>query len=677
MRTTAFICALGWTSGLFGFRVALAAPDPPTLSFRIDEGRNINSFLRRGPVAAHLLLRSGNEPRLLVAFPAGNSGVGLWFERTPTPTSWTLTTPPRPHSARDAQGRPLHGIEFTVEVSAPELVVRGAVLSSVRVLRDYELLGRAPAEVAAQPRIVGRSLAWSRDRLDGAAGYQLSIEVQGDAQVTARKIRKVTDAPLRLKVLALTGETPLMPLDALLAPGAAHAGDDSRARNALAFLSYQEKYLAGSWRFDTYFGRDTLISALLLAPVLEASAMESAIASVLDRLAPNGEVAHEEDIGEFAVLRNSREGRAPNATPIYDYGMVDDDFLLAPLAARWLLADSRGRARAAAFLAARSATGEKRGDLLARNLTWMVERTAAFAADPRAGNLVSIKAGRMTGNWRDSEQGLGRGRLAFDVNAALIPAALAAAADIHDAGLLAAYLPTGRRETLAAARAQARVWEQKAPALFAVEIPADVARAGIAAYAREVGVEAEAAAGALGKSSLAFQALSLDEGGKPVPIMNSDEGFRLLLNDPPAAELARSMTAIMRPFPAGLLTEAGLLVANPAHAPADLRREFTRFAYHGTVVWSWQQALLAAGIDRQLRRRDLPEPLRAQLHDARKELWRVIGNSSSLRTSELWSWSSDRGRLRAEPFGRPGADADESNAAQLWSTVYLGLTRPD
>ena len=79
--------------------------------------------------------------------------------------------------------------------------------------------------------------------------------------------------------------------------------------------------------------------------------MESAIASVLDRLAPNGEVAHEEDIGEFAVLRNLREGRGRVDTPIYDYGMVDDDFLLAPLAASWMLSDERSRARASRFLA--------------------------------------------------------------------------------------------------------------------------------------------------------------------------------------------------------------------------------------------------------------------------------------------------------------------------------------
>jgi hypothetical protein len=43
---------------------------------------------------------------------------------------------------------------------------------------------------------------------------------------------------------------------------------------------------------------------------------------------------------------------------------------------------------------------------------------------------------------------------------------------------------------------------------------------------------------------------------------------------------------------------------------------------------------------------------------------------------ELWSWSWAAGKFHVQPFGRPGADVDESNAAQLWSTVYLGLKAP-
>jgi hypothetical protein len=456
----------------------------------------------------------------------------------------------------------------------------------------------------------------------------------------------------------------------LLTPRAA---DDARARDALSFLSYREKFLAGSWRFDTYFGRDTMMSAMLLAPVLEPGAMESAIASVLDRLAPDGEAAHEEDIGEFAVLRNAREGRGRVPTPIYDYGMVDDDFMLAPLAARWLLDDASGRALGAQFLATRGAGGETRGAALVRNLAWLVDRAAAFADAPRAANLVGIKAGRMTGQWRDSEQGLGGGRYPYDVNAALVPAALNAAARLHESGLLGRYTSDGQRATLALAADRARAWTARAPALFDVDVPAAEARAAVAAYAKEIEVDGARATESLGDAPLAFHALALDAGGKPVRILHSDEGFRLLLTEPAPAELERCLGAILRPFPAGLVTDVGVVVANPLLATPAQRKEFTRTAYHGTVVWSWQQALLAAGLERQLARRDLPEDVRARLNDARSTVWAVIGKTQALRTSELWSWSYADGRFSAEPFGRPGADVDESNAAQLWSTVYLGL----
>ena len=655
---------------LMSVTLATAAP----LAFRIDEGRNINSFLREGPVAAHLLLRAGNEPRILVAFPAGNGGVGLWFEKTNTPVQWTLVSPPRPLTAFDADRRPLNGIEFEISADTLQLSPRAAILSSVRVLRDFELQGNAPDEVRVAARVDGGRISWTRDRLDGAAGFRLSIEPQGGAEVSEQRFTAASGEPLRLKVRALTGETPLEPLSPVYT---AQAIQDTRVRDVLSFLSYEEKFLAGSWRFDTYFGRDTLISALLLAPVLEPRAMESAIASVLDRLAPNGEVAHEEDIGEFAVLRNLREGRGRVATPVYDYGMVDDDFLLAPLAVRWMLDDERGRERAVKFLAARGANRERHGAALARNLQWVLTRTAAFADDPRASNLVGIKPGRATGNWRDSEQGLGKGRYAYDVNAALIPAALHAAARLAASDLLDEYLDAGQRRTLALASERAQVWSARAPPLFAVDIPASQARRDIAAYAKENKVDGGQARRSLNRNPTAFHALSLDEQGRPIAIMHSDEGFRLLLTEPAPDELSRCIGTIMRPFPAGLMTAVGLLVANPVFVGPELRRDFTRFAYHGTVVWSWQQALLAAGLERQLRRPDLPASVRAQLQNARKGLWAVIESSKALRTSELWSWSYAGDHYRMEPFGRPGADVDESNAAQLWSTVFLGLTPAD
>jgi hypothetical protein len=651
------------------------AAAPPALRFQIDEGRNLNSFMRAGPVAAHLLLRSGTDPRILVAFPAGNSGVGLWFNKSEQPVEWTLSRPPTDVTEKDSKGRPLHGIEAEVTVDTAKLGIHEAVLSSVRVLRDYQALGTLPDGVAVAPNVTANRIVWARSRLDGAPGYELSIEALDGAQVSKEAITGGANGKLRLKVVALTGETPLTPIDgtSLLTATAAR---DTRARDVLAFLSYREKYLAGSWRFDTYFGRDSLMSLTLLAPVLQNLAIESGIGAVLARLAPNGEVAHEEDIGEFAVLRNSKEGRGPIDTPIYDYGMIDDDFMLAPVTANWLL-NSDGRTVAPKFLSGKNATGERHGDALVRNFLWVVERTAAFAADPKATNLVGLKEGRMTGQWRDSEEGLGRGRYAYDVNAVFVPAALEAIDRFLDSGLLDTYLTDAQRRTLQQTSNQRDVWSRKAPPMFTVTLPAEQARDQISAYATGVGVDSKAPLAALDsglrEQSLTFNALSLDANGKPIPIMHSDDGFALLFTQPTTAQLQRSIDALMRPFPAGLLTPVGLLVANPVFADRETQSRFDNTAYHGTVVWSWQQAVFAAGLSRQLARTDLPADLRTRLEAARSQLWKAIDAGRELRSSELWSWSFANGQYRPEAFGQHNTHADESNAAQLWSTVFLSF----
>ena len=646
----------------------------PALSFRVDEGQMINAFYRRGPVAAHLLLRSGDQPRVLVAFPAGNSGVAVWFKPTAAPVRWTLEQMPTPVTMIDARGRTLRGVTAVARVNSGALLLRQAVLSSIRVLRDVQALGKAPADVLTPPRLEHGALVWSRRRLDGAPGYRLALQPLDGARATIGGLQGQGGA-IRVRITALTGETPLTPLDdTQLLTHAAQA--DRQARQALAFLSYQQKYLAGSWRFDTYFGRDTLMSLRLLMPVLQSAAVEDGIAAVLARLSADGEVAHEEDIGEFAVLRNQREGRGRVATPIYDYGMVDDDFMLAPVAAAWLLDDPKGPARAAAFLAHKGSDGRREGDRLLRNFAWVVHRSAAFAADPVVTHLVGIKPGRMTGQWRDSEEGLGRGRYAYDVNAVWVPAALASIARFDRAGLLDDYGSATERAALKQAARQADVWTAKAPPLFVLKTANAAARRDIASYARKAGVPAAPALAALGDAPLNFDALSLDTDGTPVPILHSDDGFLLLFGHPDADQLERAVTAMMRPFPAGLMTGAGLLVANPAFAPAVVQSRFGPGAYHGTVVWSWQQAIVAAGLTRQLARTDLPPALRHTLNAAQQSLWSAITATRTMRSSELWSWTYADGGYHAAAFGASKTDVDESNAAQLWSTVYLALPPP-
>ena len=658
---------------------AMGNTDPePRLSFDVNEGPNLNSFLRQGPVAAHLLLRSGQDPRVLVAFPAGNSGVGLWFAPTEQSVKWVLHGRPQPLTTQDARGRPLYGMTVkAIATGSTELRFKQAVLSSVRVLRDYQALGTFPAEVVARPTTQGSTITWARDRLDGAAGYRLSLEVTHGALHDDR-VTAGSDGQIALKITALSGEVPLTPLwgEHLLND---RAQSDVAARNVLTFLSYREKFLAGSWRFNTYFGRDTLMSVRLLMPVLAPEAVDAGLGAVLTRLSATGEVAHEEDIGEFAILDHLRATGERSDAPTFNYNMIDGSFMLAPVAAHWLLDDVRGRAQAAAFLArmdGRREPPKALGADLVNNLRFVLKAAARFADDPRAPNLIALKTGFDAGQWRDSNDGLGGGRLPYDVNAVFVPAALDAASRFMDSGLLDAYLDSADRELFTHAKAMARTWAEKAGPLFDVSVPSATARHDITDYAASLKVADGAALNAVDDLAVSFPALALTADDKSVRVIHSDLGFELLFGQPTSTALMEGIMAIMRPFPAGLLTPVGVVVANPVYATPAIQGKLTRSAYHGTVVWSWQQAVLAAGLRRQLQRQDLPPALKEQLRAAQTKLWQAIGAAHSMRNSELWTWTFAKGRFEIAPFGANASDADESNAAQLWSTVYLAIPAP-
>lgn len=672
LRILLAACLAGWmaAAGSVAADSRIAA-----LRFSIPEGRVQNQFYRRGPTAAHLVLTSGMKPRVVFAFPAGNSGAALWFEAASAAFAWQAPGELMPVARTLADGSLLRGVSAELVATGGPLEVREAIIGSIRVIRNYQDGGEAPArEVSTLPARSGSTIVWQRRRLDGGAGYYLAVEVlagelRGD-ESQPLVLQPDRAGRLRLRLTGLTGDRPLTPIaaDDLLGAGAAR---DPRLRRALEFLSYGEKLLAGSWRFDTYFGRDTLMSLRLLAPVAQPALMEAGLGAVLERLDEGGEVAHEEDIGEFAVLRRRLEHLPPGDAPLLDYKMIDDDYMLAPVAALYLLDMPAGRTRAQAFLARRSPSGASYGALLARNFRFVIANTAPFARAPSRQNLIALKPGFAVGNWRDSERGLGGGRYPYDVNGVWAPAALTAIARLDDSGLLAPYLGAGSTAPFADAAAMARVWQHDAPGFFEVSVPAADARKQVTAYAKAIGVDAAPALASIDGSGLTFRALSLDAGGRAVAVLNSDEAFALLLLDLPPAEAVRIADRLTRPFPAGLLTGAGLLVANAAFADPALQPDFARNRYHGAVAWSWQQALLAAGIDRQLVRGDLTPSARKTLGQARTRLAAAMQASTAVRGSELWSWSQHAGRYRVEPFGQRREDETESNAAQLWSTVYL------
>ena len=647
------------------------------LRFSVPDGRVLNEFYRDGPVAAHVVLTSGSKARVVVAFPAGNSGAALWFE-APATFAWSPTVTLN-QAWRELPGARLHGVTGDLVARGGELTLIRVLAGSVRVIRAYQDNAQEPpAEMLMTPRLAGDTVTWERRRLDGAPGYSIALRVVrgtlSGGGARPFELVPAANGELHLRITALTGEPPLT----ALAEGevlTAAATPDTSLRQALTFLSYEEKLLAGSWRFNTYFGRDTLMSLELLAPVLQRRAFEAGLRAVLERLNGAGEVAQQEDIGEFAVWRRRQLKLPESPAPLFDYKMIDDDFMLPIVAVRYLLDTTSGREHGRDFLARRTAVGEPYGAALARNLLFVVNVTKAFAGEPSWQNLVGLKPGESAGNWRDSDDGLGGGRYPYDVNGALAPAALQAIARLQASGLLEPYLDDNMRRVLRTAGEVAAVWEREAPPLFEVQLPAGAARTEVESYARSIGVESRAALEALDPDGIRFHAVALDAQGHPVPVLNSDEAFALLLLRPAPAEVERIASTLVRPFPAGLFTGAGFLVANPAYAPQALEPAFGRNRYHGTVIWSWQQALLAAGLAHQLARTDLSASTRAALERAQAQLQAAAATAGAQRGSELWSWSENQGIYRAEPFGQRPGDETESNAAQLWSTVYLAQPR--
>jgi hypothetical protein len=709
-------------------------PVGPPLTFDRTEGRIQHRFLRAHGTAAHVALTSGVAPRIIIAFPAGNRGVLLQGRIHNADVALDFDGPLTP---LEEETHGIQGVAVTIITDAPELRFAPAVLGNIRTIRDVgygaRLIPRLRRySIAVTGTASDRALSIERPGLDGRHAYAIQVEPRDGTTVTVDPDGGFTLHPpptgqVCADIVATCDDPHLtpIPVDRLLRPSARArlTGTDAhRDLNALAFLAYREKLLAGSWQYLTYFGRDTLLALRLLAPAIGADLYEAGLGAVIDRMAPTGDVAHEESLGEYALMERDRARKHARQTgtaipdhvsarghgrsrtsPLLDYKMVDDDFLLAPVLAHYLLdtpddgatvnvAGSRsdGASRARAFLGRRTPTGLAYVDAIRQNLETVIERARPYATSQLPRDLIHLRQSAEhvdqerwgVGNWRDSSDGLGGGVVPFDVNVALVPAALRDAARLLDTGWFTGATDDQheRGSTLADdARALASAWTGT-DRHFTVTINSDRARANLTSIGHDRGLPTRFITDALGTISdepVTFPGIALDAEGKPVPVMHGDDSLVLLFGDPSPDTLHQIADRLTAPFPAGLrLPGAGTLVANPVHAGEDLRARFTAGHYHGTVIWSWPQAAYAAGIARQIDRPDLPATTRARLIAAEAILWQGIEASDALRTSEFWTYTiDDEGACIPVPAQGAGI-VNESNPVQLWSTVYLAIHPP-
>jgi hypothetical protein len=578
----------------------------------------------------------------------------------------------------------------------------------------------------------------------------LGIEITYDtARVSGKVIGRAIalDArgggPIDLAVRVATDARSLTPLSrgeifdrAFLAFADSVSKHDPRVERqlrAVELLSSREKLMAGLPNFATYFGRDQMMSSLMMQQVWTPTMMEHVIGSVLRKLAPNGEVSHEEALGGQAIREGAAEyvrlvdssramakrGAARDAEALVtrarvvigdlervreNYHMIDDEFQLPVLVARYL-ADPRLDANKKRTFWRGSERGVPRLSLLVQELEVVALRAAPYAAQPDATNLVGFAARDATHweseSWRDSGAGYANGRFAMDINAIWVPTSLQAIGDII-ASLRALGLAQGASipgatpgpnfakylaDPMALASAE-RVWSgavrhfvvRLAPADAQARIRAKLASLPEVERGHWIGVLANTDAD---RDSITFLALSLDAAGRPIDVVNTDPATALFLADLSGRGQAalditpfRNIDPFVRPYPAGLFVDRlGPLVANDAYSTPDVWSTFERDQYHSPrVVWGREVNLITLGLAHQIA---LAVDARGRPHDPSQTAY-VASLTSALRKVQSAVDASGLRHFELWSYRIQGGQLQPvrygtSSDVQLWNTTSLAV----
>ncbi|KAF7183731.1 hypothetical protein CNMCM7691_004081 [Aspergillus felis] len=695
----------------------------PPATLALSSGPYNNYFYSDCNVAAQVVVTSPLPdsnlsligPRLIVAWPAGNSGICTYFAPE-NGVNGTLGI----SVVNSTVGSPL-SLNYTAKESNPGVGVQGTlrfnssavltvpILGSIRTIRDFvegpSLLQSKNQDAIQFTSSPDGSVMLERLWLDNVTTSAIKftpVNSTSNATISGKTVTFGAGDYVFSAEIDYPQLTQLPPAKVLNNASADLVSQMPVQTTALSFLSYSEKLLAGAWRFLTYFGRDLMISALLMDPIMSygnASAMEAVLGSVCERInATDGSACHEETIGDYATWLHLQEN-VTSTVIICDYKMVDTDFYLAPLMQSYFLNNPVGRTRWQAFSStpagAINAANKNHtwGQLALRTAEKIMSQAALFANNPCKENLVHLKPGQIVGEWRDSTYGIGGGQIPYDVNTALMPAALRAIAALSRGGIY-----PGHPDWAEKADQYAQIWEDETLHFFEVTVPAETAKQRLTSYVQAGYFPGPSEADTI-DSDVVFHALALDgyNNLSQVQVMNSDDCFRhFLLNTTNQSQLTsfinQTATNIRRTFPAGLNTSVGMLIANPAFGPdAVYARNWTTGAYHGTVVWSWQLAMMAKGLERQLGRCNASDQnarpdfcadnaVYNNLRTAYNTLWDGIEANKALLSEEVWSFVYSDGKFTPAPLGNisppPGVSAQtESDIVQLWSLTFLAVTR--
>jgi hypothetical protein len=451
--------------------------------------------------------------------------------------------------------------------------------------------------------------------------------------------------------------------------------------NSLRFLAYKEKFLAGSWRFLTYFGRDTLLSLRILAPIITPEAFEAEFRGISEHLNSIGEIAHEEDLGDQSAIDQINEWLKSNSpeSPVIenktenDFLSIDSSYLALPLLLDYYYIGGKKLF---------SSDNSLYVSIL-KNINFVLSETSTLKP-------VELRNETDVGDWRDSQSGLAYGRYAFSVNGAMIPAAIITLEKLFkenawDKKELIKIAEQNNLDHLKDILVKPEMLESlknhwlEMWKKFHVTETTDNRIDNLNANRRNLEFEEHKKDSNFANG---FLALSLDKSENPIPILQSDSLFMLL--DFPINEKDKWFNLVCESFevnvPDGLMSDAGMLVASSSLAPEEYREMFDQNHYHGQVIWAWCQLMLKIALEKQLNKWAVPSPTNSGLNKMQinrlngilDRINVVIEAHPQFSTSELWTWKRNENKEIPLAYGQEDGNETESNAIQLWSAAALG-----
>ncbi len=437
-----------------------------------------------------------------------------------------------------------------------------------------------------------------------------------------------------------------------------------REIKGLELLTFEDKMMAGLPNFATYFGRDMLMTAMMMQPIINPSIIENVIISVLKKLHEIGEVSHEEALLGQAIKENAQKynyimnhyfnsNNQDTAKLLLiqakeilknlnktteNYNMVDDDFQLPYLFSLYLSDKNIPLQQKEDFLKLQI---EKDSDtlsvleLILQNYKFITEISYNYVKNTEANNLISFKYkdGKdwLPGSWRDSRAGYAGGRFAMDVNVVWVPKALEGLKaffnilnelgynknhllkinpNLNNSVLLKYYANQNELETAI------NIWKN-AIQYFYVKLSATEINEKIDKrlnwlkdeeknYWRKIFENNKN-----NLNTINFLALSLDENGKPIPAPNTDIGMLLFTNDYtslilrneiPTDSILSLLEILIKPYPIGLLiNNIGSVCVNDIYTSQKIWENFYNDRYHSPfVVWGREVNLILLGLSKQI-----------------------------------------------------------------------------